>query len=205
MARKTEITRSIRTDQEFKWRDVAIRLRRVTQTDLNDKNTAQAELVVRTNTQSQDLTLQIFESQFVEDYEFIADDIRASGNVGEGRMTLTIRYVPQGQLGGIGAGLAALQPTPAPTPVSGAEETTLKISSFPSQNALIIRYQNPSDLERVEKLIVELDKPIAQVNIETRFVTVNEERAKEFSSEWNFLDPERSAPHTNRATGGGPQ
>ena len=169
---------------EKSWKDMRVRVRRVNENDVNDKTDDSCELMVRTNTNSTQLTLTLYDSQFVDDYEVTVDRIEPSGTVGQGRVYLSIRYVPADQLA---------DPSVEPTPTTEMNPTsstapTFTIDAFATQNSLIVRYENPNDLKRVKDLVAKLDKPIPQVNIETRFVTVNEQRAKEFSSQWNFLD-----------------
>jgi type II secretory pathway component GspD/PulD (secretin) len=53
-------------------------------------------------------------------------------------------------------------------------------------NALIIRYSDPALFQDALHMIEELDKPQKQVNIETKFVEVNETRAKEFGADFSI-------------------
>ena len=179
-----ERTFRLRRDQEVEWQDLRIRLRRVEENDVQDDSDDSCELVVRTPTESTEETIDEFLSVFVGDYEIVADDIRPSGTSGDGSVRLIVRYIPPA-----GADTAAAA-VPTPAPVEGPAEPV--INSFGSQNALIIRYEDPADLQRIRELIDQLDKPVPQVDIETRFVTVNEQRAKEFSSDLQWFD--RDAP-----------
>src|SRR5690606_5183281 len=52
------------------------------------------------------------------------------------------------------------------------EEFALVIETVPNMNALLIRYQNPADLDQVKSWLKELDIPVLQVSIETKLVEV---------------------------------
>ncbi|MBN1868200.1 hypothetical protein JW916_13020 [Candidatus Sumerlaeota bacterium] len=91
------VTKSLRTGQETTVGDLSIRLIRVNGNDAADDRDDDCELIVRTATQSQTATITEFNSQFIEDYEILVDDVRPSGTAGEGRVTLKIRYIPPAQ------------------------------------------------------------------------------------------------------------
>ncbi len=96
------VTKSLRRTDEFTWRDITVVVRRVTQGDPNDEYSDSCEVVVNVagSRESTNLTLNELDvSQFVTDaqggeYQLSADDIKPSGRIGEGRVRLTIRYVP---------------------------------------------------------------------------------------------------------------
>jgi type II secretory pathway component GspD/PulD (secretin) len=138
------------------------------------------------------------DTQFIEDYEFTAEDVLASGGgnngsgsgSGEGSARIRIRYVPQGmgnqnnmayQQGADGTGQGADSSSK-----EDLEETGISINPFGELNALIIRYTNPALYQDAVNLITQLDQPTKQVEIETKFVEVNETRAKEFSADFNI-------------------
>ncbi|MBN1865871.1 hypothetical protein JW916_01140 [Candidatus Sumerlaeota bacterium] len=205
------ITKSLRTEQEFTYRDLNIRLIRVNENDVADDRDDNCELIVRSGTQSQTITITEFNSTFQDDYEILADDVRPSGSTGEGRVTLKIRYIPPitgfaGPIAGLtppGVGVAPGAPgTGQAAAEAEAEEGPMRpvINEFGPLNAVIVRYEDPADLQRVEHLVGELDKPIPQVDIMTKFVQVNEQRAKEISSEFTFTD--LSDPRYNQVVTG---
>jgi type II secretory pathway component GspD/PulD (secretin) len=68
------------------------------------------------------------------------------------------------------------------------QEMGFEYNQFGNLNALIVRYTDPSALAKLKQFIVELDKPTPQVSLQTKFVTVNQEKAKEFSMNWNLTD-----------------
>ncbi|NQU42187.1 hypothetical protein HQ520_02805 [bacterium] len=178
-------TFTLRTDGQVTFRDLRILLRRVNENDVNLDNDDSCTLVVNTPTTSQEITLdELGVANFVEDYRFYAEDVRPSGN-NEGTARVQITYAP--------AELAAQAVEPevvvAPEPT---EEEDFELEAFGKQNALLVRYREPADLKRVRDLLDKLDVPERQVDIETLFVRVNEARAKEFSSQFSFLD--RSDP-----------
>ena len=113
-----------------------------------------------------------------------------SSRAGEGRVTILIRYIePIQAFGGFGGGPAG-GPAAAPTAQAGApgEEAAEEAASgttltpIPRLNALIIEYDNPAELKEIEDLIDQLDQATKQVEVETKFVQVNESRAKEFKA-----------------------
>jgi len=185
-----ERTVSLSVDGETEFRDLVIRVVRVNQNDVNDDNDDSVEMVIRTNTDSQELTIEDFRSQFVGDYEITALDVRPASTEGEGRARLQIRFVPAG-------GVAEATPTPAPAggaPGAAAagedleDERSLNITSVESLNALLIRFNDVALYNRVRDLIEKLDIPVLQVSIGTNFVEVNENRAKEYGSEFAIDD-----------------
>lgn len=79
-------------------------------------------------------------------------------------------------------------------PISGQElaqagglvELGIQVETVENMNALLIRYEDPGDLAEVTSWIEQLDIPVLQVNIETKLVEVNENRAKEFMPEFDI-------------------
>lgn len=198
----TEVIRSIRTDQSFDFQDINIRVIRVNENDANDANDDSVEMVVRTPTESRDVTLEEFRSEFVGDYELTALDVRPSGTNGRGSVRLQIRYNPAGGVGTAGgtgnltgtgdpalAGAGAIPGQPLTPQASAAladaeRAANITIESVNSLNALLIRFRDVALFNRTLDLIERLDIPTPQVSINTNFVEVNETRAKEFSSEF---------------------
>ncbi|HOE97079.1 MAG TPA: hypothetical protein PLS90_04535 [Candidatus Sumerlaeota bacterium] len=119
----------------------------------------------------------------VEDFEITGEDITANEN-GNGRARLRIRYIPQ-----LSEGIRFEDERLAQQlldRVDPLEEDGISIEPFGGLNALIIRYNNLPLYQQAKDLIVQLDQPIRQVEIDTKFVEVNETRAKEFSSDFNI-------------------
>lgn len=180
------VTKNLRRDQDYKFRDLTLRVRRVNENDLADDRDDSVEVLARTGTYSETLTLQEYDSQFIGDYEVVAEEITPSGTPGEGRATIQIRYIPPpGQVPSASdlsdGGLTQTPDTTEPI-------ADLDIQANSDLNALIIRYQNPDDLKQIQELIDLLDKPVPQVSIMTKMVEVNETRAKELSAEWTIND-----------------
>jgi type II secretory pathway component GspD/PulD (secretin) len=195
-----EVTRSIRVDDELEFRDLTIRALRVNENDANDDNDDNIELVIRTPTESRDVTIEEFRSEFIGDYELTALEVRPSGTPGEGSARLEVRFVPAGGTGGAGTqgaatgavtqpgvgGAAGQAVTPELAALQRAAEVSelIRIDSVDSLNALVIRFRDVSLYNKVIDLIAQLDIPVPQVSIATNFVEVNETRAKEFGSEF---------------------
>ncbi len=195
-----EVIRRLRRGDEFTFRDLRIRLMRVEENDPNDRNDDECEITVNTGTQTSTLTLRELDTQFFESYEITAEDVQPSGgggttsgagttaNRGEGTARIRIRYVEELDKGNGPGGAAATAVTAAQNQAQQAAqaEQGLTINPFGPLNALIIRYDNPSRLQEVEDLVKQLDKPTKQVEVETKFVQVNETRAREFSGDFNL-------------------
>jgi hypothetical protein len=88
-------TRTLRTEGEMEFRGLNIRVRRVNENDPKDEYDDSVELIMRSPTQSSEITLNEFMSTYFDDYEIIAEEIKPSGGRGEGRVKLIVRYVPQ--------------------------------------------------------------------------------------------------------------
>lgn len=178
------ITRSVGREDEFRFREAFFRVTRIDENDAADDNDDEIEFVVRTGTTSQDVRIREFRSQFVEDFEIVADDITPSSTPGEGRARVTIRFV-QGGSGG------AQQETSTPTPASsegGDEEEGVNIVPIENLNALFVEYDTAEQLQEIEFWIQQLDIPTLQVNMEVRFVEVFEQRARELKSDFLITD-----------------
>ncbi|MBI3737393.1 hypothetical protein HY256_12885, partial [Candidatus Sumerlaeota bacterium] len=196
-AKGEQTVKKLRRGDEFTFHDLRVRLIRVEEGDPNDRNDDECELQLNTGTQSSNITLRELDTVYFEDYEITAEDVQPAGggssttsaagggktNRGEGSARIMIRYVEpleaQGQA-------AAPQATTAQKETAGEKEEGLTINPFGPLNALIIRYDNPASLQEVEDLVAQLDKPTKQVEVETKFVQVNETRAREFSSDFNL-------------------
>jgi type II secretory pathway component GspD/PulD (secretin) len=176
------VTKSLRVEDTMEFRDLQLRVVRVNENNVNDKLDDSVELVVNTPTSSQDMTIEEFRSEFIDDYEISAPDIRPSGTPGEGRAKITVRYLPPP-----GAPQAPPEATPTPT-AEAAAEVGLDIHEIETLNALLIRYDDPAKFAEVAEWIERLDVPVLQVSIEVRFVEVIESRAKEYSSEFTMLN-----------------
>jgi len=169
---------------ERPFHNMRLRVMRVDQTDLQDRNSGSVELQINTGTQVQTLTLRKYDTQYIEDYEFTAEDVQGStGRPGEGRARIRVRYVP---------GARTQQTTLSPEEIlqqqatAPGADTSNTINPFSDLNAIIVRYTDPAFYQDVINLVKQLDTPVKQVQIETKFVEVNETRAKEFSADFNI-------------------
>jgi type II secretory pathway component GspD/PulD (secretin)/tetratricopeptide (TPR) repeat protein len=209
------VTRTLRVEGELVFRDIRIRVTKVNENDVNDDNDDSVEMVVRTATNSEDRTIDEFHSEFIDNYEINVIEVRPSGTPGEGSAKIEIRLA-QTATGVAGAGLAVPGAIPGAVPVgvgavpgavvpgqpgvgvvpgvAGAvpgalppsTEAGIQIESIENMNALLIRYEDPGDLAEVKGWIEQLDIPVLQVNIETKLVEVNENRAKEFMPQFDI-------------------
>ncbi len=216
------VTKTVRTEGELIFGDLNIRVRRIEgQPDTGGggggggNNQRSAELIVRTATSSQDLTLEEFDTEFVDEYEITAEDIRPSdAGSGEGSVRLRVA-ISAGAIGGVGfggglgggfpggglagGGLGFVPSAPGNT-IAGAitnsidEEIGIVIENVPNMNALLIRYTNPNEIAEVKDWLEQLDIPVMQVSIETKLVEVNETRAKEFMPELNLANLGQGSP-----------
>ncbi len=165
---------------------IQVRVIRVNENDAGDENDDDVELFVRTGVDSQDITLEEFRSEFVDDFEIVAEDVRPSSTPGEGRARLTVRYVPQEGTGGFQDNVADEDVEEQREEIE--EETGLSIVDIENLNALFVQYENIEELREVEFWIRTLDIPTLQVSIEIKFVEVIMNKAKEIKPEFVIAD-----------------
>lgn len=211
------VTKTLRTEGELVFGDLRVRVREIRGAAKGSgqnatQNQRTATLIVRTATNSQDVTLDEFATEFVDEYELTAEEIRPSGqDDGEGSIRLRVAVSPNAALGGglgggLGVGAVPGLPGGAIAPIAGvlggslSEELTMVVEAVPSMNALLIRYTNPSDLDEVRSWLKQLDVPVMQVSIETKLVEVNETRAKEFMPEFNWANIGHGSPDFSNST-----
>jgi hypothetical protein len=99
------VTKTLRVEGELTFRDIKIRVTKVNDNDLNNKNDDSVEMVVRTATTSEDRTITEFHSDFLDQYEINVIEVRPSSTPGEGSARIEVRYNPQ-----TGAGAAVPLP-----------------------------------------------------------------------------------------------
>ncbi len=174
------VTRSLGVGNDFTFRDLTIRLTRVNENDQNDEYDDSIELKVRTPGESRDITMDEFDSETIDDYDVIAEDVKPSSTPGEGRVRLKVNYLPP-------VGMVPVVPTPGPTPAV-TEVGEKPVQEIKEINAIFVEYKDPTYLAQVEEWIKRLDVRKQQVSIETKFVEVIESRAKEFSSQFAIAD-----------------
>lgn len=179
-----QVTKSLRVNQEIVFRELSLRLTKVNENDIANENDDSAEFVARTPTTSQDVTIEEFRSEFIDEYEIVVEDIKPSGTPGQGRARVTLRYNPAGRTGMT----IMATPTGTPAPAVAEELPPVSIEPFDDLNALLIKYTDPAKFSEVKKWIDKFDMPIPQVSIETKFVEVLENRAKEYSAEFSWLN-----------------
>lgn len=61
--------------------------------------------------------------------------------------------------------------------------------AFDDRSNLLIIRDDKSSLKQMKKLVAELDKPIEQIAIEARIVTINDESLQELGVRWGMFDP----------------
>ena len=204
----TEVVFKLRRGEERTFRDIRVRATGFDDGDEDDRQDDTMRVSVSTATSSnQSLQLTELIPQTVDDYELLAENVVPNSSLpNEGSGSIRIRYFPQefGTFGGGGFG-PSFGGTPgssqfgtgAATPGEGSgstgsgsssvlEDLGITISPFGELNALILRYTNPALYEDARELIDQLDRPTKQVEIETKFVQVNETRAKEFSADFGI-------------------
>ncbi|MBN1515052.1 tetratricopeptide repeat protein [Candidatus Sumerlaeota bacterium] len=183
------VTKTLRVEDELRFRDINIRLTRVNENDANDENDDSAEFVVRTPTDSRDTTIEEFRSEFVDDYEIIAEEVDpSSSSSGEGRARVTINYRP------LDTTAVQEEETQQDEEEPAVEEAPISIDVFDDLNALLIRYDDPSLFAEVLDWIDQFDRPVKQVNITTKVVEVDDNRAKQMSMEWSILNLGEAMP-----------
>ncbi len=181
---------TLRRGESKEFQGATIRLQRVEQNDVQDRNDDTAQVTINVPGMGpQQGTVQEFETQTIGDYEVTAENVLPSSGInGDGQATLSVRYIPQvvqqqiqmARQMGMANGLQQLQQTTTP------EQQGITINAFADLNAIIIRYENPELHAEALSLIKQLDKAMKQVEIETKFVQVNESRAKELSSDFTL-------------------
>lgn len=194
----------LRRGEERTFRDARIRLIRVEENDIQDRNDDSVELAINTGAQIQNVTVREFETQFIDDYEITADQVQASsGQPGDGSATITIRYSPrvlaqqsrafEQQLQQNRAqamfGLAPVQPLPTAggvQPQTQPSQEPITLTPISELNVIVLRYTDPQMFEEAMDLIRQLDQPVRQVEIQTKFVEVNESRAKEVGGRFDI-------------------
>ena len=176
------VTKSLSVGNDFTFRDMTIRLQQVNENDANDDNDDSIELKVRTPGESRDVTMDEFDSEEVDDYEIIADDVKPSTTPGEGRARLKVTYTAPYDV------QQQVEETPEPTPeVTEEGEKPVQGLTDPI-NAIFVEYKDPAHLNQVKEWITTLDMAPKQVSIESKFVEVIESRAKQFSSQLAIAD-----------------
>lgn len=177
------VVKRLRRGEEFTFKDLRVRVVRIEENDENDRQDDSVEINIITGTNSSNLNLRELDTTFFENYEITAEDIQATGTEdrpGEGVARILFRYV------GDEAEREALAEEEVQQTEEVSEEEGISIFPFGPLNALIIRYDNPAILQDVQELIVQLDRPTPQVEVETKFVQVNEQRAREFSADFGL-------------------
>jgi colicin import membrane protein len=177
-----EITKTMRVEDELEFNDAFFRVTRVNENDASDDNDDSVEMVVRTGDTTQDVTIEEFRSEFVEEFEIIVDDVKPSGTEGEGRARMTIIYNADDE-----------EDDPEEDDEEDdledlEEETGLTIVDIDNLNAIFVQYENVEDLREVEFWIRTLDIPTLQVSIEIKFVEVVTNKSKQWLPDFAISD-----------------
>jgi type II secretory pathway component GspD/PulD (secretin) len=173
-----------RGDEREIFNNIRLRVLRVEDNDEEDRNDDTVEVSISIpGLGPQNTTLQELDSQMIDDYEFTAEDVLPSAGLpGEGSARIRVRTIQTG----LDAQALAANARAADS-VQVTEDRGISITPFGDLNALIIRYTDPALYRDVLDLLDQLDIPTLQVAIETKFVEVNETRAKEFSAEFDII------------------
>lgn len=185
-----EIRRTLSVDRELDFQGAIFIVTRVNENDVDDENDDDVELIVRSNTESDEVTIE--ENQLEEvlsgEFTIIADDVRPGSTDGEGRATLIIRHNPLGADGG-GTDQAALQAAIAAAAATSPEDQPpIRLESIDNLNSVFIDYESEADLARVEEWIDRLDVPTLQVSMEIKFVEVVENKARQLKADFSIGD-----------------
>ena len=187
-----ETTRTMRTEDSFQFAGANFRVIRVNENTFDDESDNSVELVVRTATTSQEVTIQNWRSEFVDDYEIVAEDIRPGTQPGQGRARLTFRYTPGIQTGmapGMAPGVPGMPPGVDPMmPPTPPEDVGLMLVEIENLNAMFVEYEDVEDLRRVEFWVRQLDVPTYQVSIDIKFVEVITNKVQEIKPDFVFGD-----------------
>lgn len=70
--------------------------------------------------------------------------------------------------------------------------------TFDDRSNLLVIQDEPRSVQNIKKLIAEMDKPIEQIAIEARIVTITDESLKELGVRWGIFNPTENA---HRVTG----
>lgn len=197
------IVRTLRADDEFTFRDIRITLVNVVENDVNNDRDETVTLLIDTLTSSEERDIEELRSEIVDDYRIRIVDARASGSGSgnSGRAEIEITYLGQGQGTGGGNVFQAIPATEGLATGQGAaggqqqqenieqqieDERIPVVQADDDTNSLLISVVNPGDLALIEEAIELLDTPILQASIETKFVEVNESRARELKSQMSL-------------------
>ncbi|MDY5422052.1 type IV pilus secretin PilQ [Actinobacillus porcinus] len=74
--------------------------------------------------------------------------------------------------------------------------------TFDDRSNVLIVQDSKKSIQNIRKLVAELDKPIEQIAIEARIVTINDESLKELGVRWGMFDPTSSAHKVNGSLAG---
>ena len=179
-------TRTMRTggrQEEWDGKDFRIRLVRVEPNDPWDDDDDAAEFVISTDVANADPTIESYRTEYITgatgEYEISVIDVRPRGGYSsQGTARIEVRFIPD----------PALTQLQQAMPQVTEEDIGLSLTPFSDKNALLVRYSNPLQFRELKSWIEQLDIPVAQVSIETRFVTIYEAKFKDFGSEFSIAN-----------------
>lgn len=76
---------------------------------------------------------------------------------------------------------------------SGSLLSPLGSLSFDERSNLLLIQDEPKSIKKIQKLIAEIDKPIEQIAIEARIVTISDDDLKELGVRWGIFSPSANA------------
>ncbi|HHF0350004.1 TPA: type IV pilus secretin PilQ [Haemophilus influenzae] len=76
---------------------------------------------------------------------------------------------------------------------SGSLLSSVGSITFDDRSNLLVIQDEPRSVQNIKKLIAEMDKPIDQIAIEARIVTITDESLKELGVRWGIFNPTENA------------
>jgi hypothetical protein len=169
-------TRRLRRGDRFEFRGLRLQLNRVHENDPIDRDDDSVELIVTTSGGGSGVNqLREFVRMLIDEYEIVVervDPIRpGDGNnnrPGDGTAEITVRL----------PGLANEPPPAARAEPTPDPEEQVGLTAIERLNAIIVQYQNPSDLDRIQELIRQLDTPTPRIDVQWVALRIDEARAR---------------------------
>jgi type II secretory pathway component GspD/PulD (secretin) len=191
----------LRAEDERTFRDLRITLIEVEENDINDDRDEDVTMIIDTLTTSEERTIEELRSEIIDDYRIRIVDADAGSGPNSGRAEIEVTFLGPGR-GGTGGGqvFQAIPATAGAGQQQGAggqqqgaadtveDDTVPVVQADDDTNSLLVSVVSAGDLDLIEQAIELLDVPILQASIETKFVEVNENRAREIQSELAFLN-----------------
>ncbi|MBN1476282.1 hypothetical protein JXA47_05985 [Candidatus Sumerlaeota bacterium] len=181
------VVRTLSEDDELSFRDIRITLISVEENDIDDDRDEDVTMIIDTLNSSEERTIEELRSEIIEDYRIRIVEADADGS---GSAEIEVTYVGNQQNQNFqidpleGSNQQQQQEGDTTDQTTGTEDDRIPIVQADDEaGSILISVVNPGDLALIEEAIQLLDVPILQASIETKFVEVNENRARELKSE----------------------